>query len=386
MSRILLRNCVLVDPEGPAEAPGSLLLEGDRIAARLSSESDTQPEDARIVDLAGTRVAPGFLDLHHHGRAIFAANDAIVPRVRHDARNLLRHGVTGFLVTSVTWPGPRLSEFVTRAAEAASADVGDGATPLGLHLEGPWIRAEAAGAQPRGPVRAAEVAEVREILARGEGRIRMLTYAPEVEGAEALQEELSRHCVIGALGHSMTQRYDAERVMECGARHVTHLYNAMGPFHHRAPGLAGLALADERLPCDLICDGAHVDPEVVRFTARALGERLLLISDRVDPEPAADFGAGPLRDDGVALRLADGTLAGSRLTLESAAANLAAFAGVPAAEAVAAATLRPARLLGIESERGTLRPGARADLAVLDDRGGVVETWLGGRRVHPSAD
>jgi N-acetylglucosamine-6-phosphate deacetylase len=386
MSRILLRNCVLLDPEGPAEAPGSLLLEGERIAARLSPAADSQPEDVRVVDLAGARVAPGFLDLHHHGRAIFAANDAIASNVRHDAQNLLRHGVTGFLVTSVTWPAPRLAEFVTRAAEAASAESGDAATPLGLHLEGPWIRAEAAGAQPRDAVRAAEAAEVREVLARGEGRIRMLTYAPEVEGAEALQEELSRHCVIGALGHSMPQRYDAERVMERGARHVTHLYNAMGPFHHRAPGLAGLALADERLTCDLICDGAHVDPEVVRFTARALGERLLLISDRVDPEPGADFGAGPLREDGVALRLADGTLAGSRLTLESAAVNLAAFAGVPAAEAIAAATLRPARLLGIESERGTLRPGARADLAVLDDRGGVVETWLGGRRVVPALD
>jgi N-acetylglucosamine-6-phosphate deacetylase len=386
MSRILLRNCVLLDPEGPAEAPGSLLLEGERIAARLSPAADSQPEDVRVVDLAGARVAPGFLDLHHHGRAIFAANDAIASNVRHDAQNLLRHGVTGFLVTSVTWPGPRLAEFVTGAAEAASAESGDAATPLGLHLEGPWIRAEAAGAQPRDAVRAAEAAEVREVLARGEGRIRMLTYAPEVEGAEALQEELSRHCVIGALGHSMPQRYDAERVMERGARHVTHLYNAMGPFHHRAPGLAGLALADERLTCDLICDGAHVDPEVVRFTARALGERLLLISDRVDPEPGADFGAGPLREDGVALRLADGTLAGSRLTLESAAVNLAAFAGVPAAEAIAAATLRPARLLGIESERGTLRPGARADLAVLDDRGGVVETWLGGRRVVPALD
>jgi len=384
MSRILLRNCVLVDPEGPAEAAGSLLLEGDRIAARLSSESDAQPEDARIVDLAGARVAPGFLDLHHHGRAIFAANDAIVPRVRHDASELLRHGVTGFLVTSVAWPGPRLAEFVTSAAEAASAPPGDGATPLGLHLEGPWIRAEAAGAQPRGAVRAPQGAEVREILARGEGRIRMLTYAPEVDDAEMLQDELLRHGVIGALGHTLARPLDAERVMDRGARHVTHLFNAMGAFHHRAPGLAGLALADERLTCDLICDGVHVDPQVVRFTARSLGERLLLISDRVDPEPGADFGAGPLRDDGVALRLEDGTLAGSRLTLESAAANLAAFARVPAAEAVAAATLRPARLLGIEAQRGTLRPGARADLAVLDGRGGVLETWLGGRRVYPT--
>ena len=156
----------------------------------------------------------------------------------------------------------------------------------------------------------------------------------------------------------------------------------MTRLHHREPGLVGLALADERLTCDLICDGVHVDPRVVRFSARALGERLLLISDRVAPEPGSDFGSGALHDDGAAWRLADGRLAGSRLTLERAAANLRSFADVGVCEAIAACTLRPARLLGLESERGTLRAGARADLAVLGPDGGLRETWLGGRRVH----
>jgi N-acetylglucosamine-6-phosphate deacetylase len=142
-----------------------------------------------------------------------------------------------------------------------------------------------------------------------------------------------------------------------------------------------VALADDRLTADLICDGAHVHPQMVAIAARALGDRLILITDRLSPRPGGDFGSGGLTDDGVVLRLADGRLAGSRLTLDRAIQNANKFAEIRALDAVAACTLRPARLLGIESERGTLRHGARADLVVLDDALQVRETWLGGECV-----
>ena len=161
----------------------------------------------------------------------------------------------------------------------------------------------------------------------------------------------------------------------------THLFNAMGPLHHRAPGLAGVALGDDRLTCDLICDGVHVDPAMVRVAARAKGERLILITDRVELPggESPGVGAGPLHDDGTAIRMADGGLAGSRLTLDRALGMAQEFAGLELLEVVAACTLRPARVLGVESERGTLRAGARADFAVLDETGRVVETWIEGR-------
>jgi N-acetylglucosamine-6-phosphate deacetylase len=162
----------------------------------------------------------------------------------------------------------------------------------------------------------------------------------------------------------------------------------MGPLHHRERGTAGVALTDGRLSCDLICDGAHVHPSVVALAARQKGEQLLLITDRVELEgarPAPSFGSGPLHSDGVALRLADGRLAASCLTLDRAVRNLSEFAGWTRAQAIAACTLAPARLLGIEAERGTLRPGARADLAVLGSRAEVVETWIAGRRVYATA-
>ena len=190
--------------------------------------------------------------------------------------------------------------------------------------------------------------------------------------------------MLASLGHSRAGPGEIEQAIARGARHVTHLFNAMAPLHHREPGLAGAALVDERLTADLICDGVHVHPSVVRVAARALGERLVLITDRIDPEPgerASSFGSGAVRDDGVALRLADGRLAGSRVTLDLALRNAQRFAGLSLLEAVAACTLRPALRLGIERERGTLRPGARADFAVLGADGSLHSTWIGGQPV-----
>jgi N-acetylglucosamine-6-phosphate deacetylase len=237
-----------------------------------------------------------------------------------------------------------------------------------------------AGAQPPRGIRPYDAGEGPAVLDAAQGSVRLVTLAPELPGAEALLGELSRRGIVAALGHSLAGPEAIERAIDAGLRHVTHLFNAMGPLHHRERGTAGLALADDRLSCDLICDGAHVHPDVVRVAARAKGDGLLLITDAVEPPSpgAASFGSGPLVSDGVALRLSDGRLAGSCLTLDLAIRNLRSFAGTSLRDAVAACTLRPARLLGIEAERGTLRRGARADLTLLDDATKVVECWIGG--------
>jgi N-acetylglucosamine-6-phosphate deacetylase len=250
-----------------------------------------------------------------------------------------------------------------------------------LHLEGPWISAEAPGAMARDAIRPYDASTDREVLARADGQLRMVTLAPEVEGADALLTELSARGVIAALGHTHASPDCIREAIERGLRHVTHLWNAMGPTHHRAPGVAGTALAEDRLTCDLICDGHHVDPAIVRIAARALGERLVLITDRLDVPAGAEGSAlGAIRAgaDGEPWRRADGTIAGSQLSLDGALRNARRFAGLGLCEAVAACTLRPATLLGVERERGTLRRGTRADLALLDPDGRVVETWIAG--------
>jgi N-acetylglucosamine-6-phosphate deacetylase len=381
MGRILLRGALLLDPESATAEGGSLLLEEGRIAARLAPRASVPP-GAESVDLTGLAIAPGFLDLHHHGRVIFSDAADLGPALRHDALELVRHGTTAFLVTTVSLGPEPLATLVGRLAELIEGPVANrGACPIGIHLEGPWINPSAAGAHFAGAIRNFDPAEGRRLWAAAGGRIRMVTLAPELAGAEQLLEALARAAAVPALGHSLATAEQAAEAARRGARHVTHLFNAMGGVHHRAPGLAGAALADDRLTCDLICDGVHVDPVMLAAAARAKRDRLLLITDRLDPPPRC--AAGPLaerelHEDGAVLRLAGGRLAGSRLTLERAVANARGMAGMTRLEAVAACTLRPARLLGIEAERGTLRPGARGDLTVLDAEDRVVQTWIGG--------
>ncbi len=375
MARLLLQDALLLDPEADAPERGSLLLEAGRIAARLPP-GDPAPPSARVVPWNGDGLAPGFLDLHFHGRLVFAPPQRFEAELEQVSDELLRQGTTGFLATTVAWPAAELGQRAERWAEASAGSE----RCLGLHLEGPWIHPEAAGAQPGPGIRPYDAAEGAALFDRCGDQLRLVTLAPEVEGAAALQAELARRGVVAALGHSLAEEAELDAGLDRGLRHVTHLFNAMGGFHHRRAGVARRALADDALSCDLICDGIHVHPEAVRIAARAKGERLLLITDRVEP-PAdgAGFGSGAVHDDGSALRLADGTLVGSSLGMDRACRNAQAFGAMTQLEAVAASSLRPARLLGL-GDRGHLRRGARADLVRLDPEGRVLETWIRGER------
>jgi N-acetylglucosamine-6-phosphate deacetylase len=393
MMRSLLVGGTLLDPEAREPLRADLLLDRGRIEACITGD-DARPDDARRIDVSGLQIAPGLIDLHVHGEAIFQLPEKLEETLRREAASSVRHGVTANLVTSVAWDLTRVMDFVSNFASIASWDPTAGTVPIGLHLEGPWINAAAAGAQPAAAIREFRISEDTRLLDIAPGAVRMVTLAPEIAGAPELLSELARRGIVAALGHSLAGQAEIDAAIDCGARHVTHLFNAMGALHHRDTGLAAAGLADDRLSCDLICDGAHVHPRMVAVAARACGDRLALISDRIEPPGAApgssaaasaDFGAGGLLADTVAWRLADGRLAGSRLTLDRALRNLIEFARVPLLDAVAACTLRPARVLGIESERGSLRRGARADFALFDAALQLRETWIDGRCVHADA-
>ena len=377
MGKLALSGAKIVDPERGEALGATLLVEGERIVETLR-EGEAPSPDWEQVDLSGRTLAPGFIDIHFHGELMVVPPVEFGAALERASQRMVRHGTTAFLATTVAWKKSSLAAWVGRLAEIVSERSLSGAACVGLHLEGPWISPDVPGAMSTDCIHAYDPGATVALDAAGE-LLRMVTLAPECEGARELLSELTRRGVVAALGHSRATESQIRDGVDRGISHATHLYNAMGPMHHRDPGVAVHVLSEDRMTCDLICDGAHVHPAMVRLAARAARERLMLITDRVDLQPpphdSADEEAGPnLREDGV--------IVGSRLTLDQALRNVQGFGAMTLLEAVAACTLRPAKLLGVESERGTLRPGARADLAVLDDAGRVVETWIGGAPVY----
>lgn len=342
------------------------------------------PGGAVEIDGAGLLVVPGFIDLQcNGGLGIDLASQP--ERLWELAASLPRWGVTAWLPTIVTSP-PEVSERALAALADGPPSGWTGAAPLGLHLEGPFLAPSKKGAHPAPLLRAPSQAAI-EGWSRQAG-VAMVTLAPELDGALEVIHALTERGVVVSVGHSAADRDQARAAVAAGARGVTHLFNAMAPLHHREPALAGVALTDERLHVGLIVDGVHVHPEVVAIAQRALGDRLTLVTDAVAAlgmEPG-EHHLGRARvtvgDDGV--RLSDGTLAGSNLSMDAAVRNLVAFTGCPAEVALAAASGAPARLVD-DDRRGTLAPGRRADLVLLTPELEVVATIVAGDVVHPAS-
>jgi N-acetylglucosamine-6-phosphate deacetylase len=325
----------------------------------------TDATGVEVLDASGCVVAPGFVELQCNGG--WGIDLTAEPeRLWELAALLPRTGVTSWCPTIVTSPPP-----TTERALAALADGGDGrdgATPLGVHLEGPFLAPGRTGAHDRRHV--APIDPDRAAGWSAEGGVAIVTLAPELPGALDVVRGLVDRGVVVSMGHSDATALEAAAGTAAGARWVTHLFNAMAPLHHREPGLAGVALSDDRLRAGVIADGLHLHPTTVAAAWRALRERLVLVTDAV-----AALGTQPA---GTGVRLADGTLAGSDLSMDQAIRNLVAYAGCSLREAVDAASAAPAAVLG-RDDVGTLRPGARGDVVVLTPAGEVVATVIGGR-------
>jgi N-acetylglucosamine-6-phosphate deacetylase len=331
-----------------------------------------------VLDADGLLVAPGFIDLQCNG-AVGIDLGREPHRLWDVAEALPRWGVTAWLPTIVTAPPSTRRRALTALREGPSPGARPHAAPLGLHLEGPFLAPSRAGAHQRALLVAPDDTEAGE-WSRETG-VALVTLAPELPGATAVIAGLVGRGVVVSAGHSDATAEKATTAVDAGVRMVTHLFNAMAPMHHRAPGLAGVALADERLFAGVIADGLHLHPTAVAAAAAALGDRLVLVTDAVGalgapPGPLAvgpvDAVAGP---DGV--RLADGTLAGSDLSMDRAVRNLRAFTGWSIDDAIGAATAVPARVLGL-ADRGRVAPGAVADVVLLTADLEVVATVCGG--------
>lgn len=358
---------------------------------------------SRLVDLAGCTVVPGFVDVHVHGAAGVSVNGSDPSEVERSVVELASfsaaHGVTGLLATTVSDTPARLAATVEGVGRTVGRPTG-GARVLGTHLEGPFISPTRSGAQDVRAVRPPDEGELGRLLDLGAGTVRLVTLAPELPGSEALVARALAAGALVALGHSEADYDTARRAFDAGATHVTHLFNAMEPLHHRRPGLVTAALLEPSVTLELVCDLRHVHPALVALVARLALDRTVLVSDSTAAGlPEGEHLVGQMRvrvgPSGASLAADDSVIAGSTLTMERAVGNFAASASLHLEEALRAASTVPATLLDRSglvapgapppSGAGVLRPGAPADLVVLGEDLEVVATVVGGEVVHDPA-
>lgn len=383
VTRFAVRGDLLL---GAALVPGAVVVEDGRIIAMLRAPDDDTTE---LRTYQAAIVAPGFVDLQVNGG--FGVEVGTDPdAIRFLAARLPQTGVTAWLPTVISSP-PAFYPAALTAFTAARPDGihTRGAVPLGLHLEGPFLSPARAGAHRRDVIEAAEWHLLDGWLAAAApASAALVTLAPERPGVLAAIHRLRTRGVAVSLGHTDATVEQFAAGVDAGATMATHLYNAMSPLAHRAPGAVGGALTDDRVAVGLIADGVHVHPAAVRLAVRAKGPgRVALVTDMMSaagmPPGTYPLGGRAVTADGTTARLADGTLAGSVLTMDAAVRNIVRWTDATPAEALQMASATPARLLGL-ADRGQIAVGARADLVLLDAALTVRATLVAGETVFLS--
>lgn len=322
-----------------------------------------------------TLVLPGLIDIHMHGASGIEVCSADCGELEKLAKFEVQHGVTSFFPTTMTLPADKLESICKTIAEASEKC----SSIKGINLEGPFISETKCGAQNRENAVNPDSELLNRLNTAGKGKIRFVTVAPELKGASGFIAENAGKYVV-SVGHSAADYDTAAHAFALGARQVTHLYNAMTPYLHRNPGIPGAAFDNEKVMAELIADGEHVHPSVVRNTFKTIGaDRIILVSDSTEgtgePEGEYILGGQKIIHTGSVAKLPNGTIAGSVSTLYDCLVS-AVKMGIPAEDAIVAATIGPARAAGIDSEYGTLEPGKKADILVTDKSFGIREVLL----------
>jgi len=364
-----------------ALVPGVLVVDGGRIVEVRANAGTTAADD--VLRLDADIVSPGLVDLQVNGAfGLEVGGDAAALRAL--AARLPETGVTTFLPAVVS---SGAAAYRAAAAALAAARGAPGARMPGLHLEGPLLSPARAGAHDAGPIAAADAtldAVLDELVAAG--AVRIVTLAPERPGALARIARLRAAGVIVSLGHTDATFDQMIAGVDAGATLVTHLYSAMSPFHHRAPGAVGAALADDRLAVTLIADGIHTHPAALTIALRAKGAAgVVLVTDAIAaagaPPGRYQLAGIPVISDGASARLADGTLAGSTLTMDRAVRAMVSLSGARLEDALAMASSVPASIIGLR-DTGRIAVGAIADLTLWSSTMEVAATLVGGDVVY----
>jgi len=375
---LVITNAMVCNPDGEVQA--DVLVEGG-LVRKVGPSLERSP---RVVDASDKLLFPGFIDLHIQGAGGKDLLDEGPDILSTISEICARHGVTGFLGTTVFHPTTR-NLHLLGAVEQARQELG-GAIFLGLHLEGPFIAPQKKGMIHPDAICDPSSEVLGRILAMTDGKLRMMTIAPELEGAPGIIGELAKRGIVTSFGHSAATYEQTLMGIEAGITHATHLFNAMNPIHHRAPGPLPAIFESESVSAQIISDGVHISPTVVRLAASLLGtDRCVLITDGIQALGLSDgsyvYDGREYESKDGAARYGDGTLIGTALGINQLAARFRKFTGWPLSAIAKAASWNPAKVLKLTERKGSVSPGKDADLVILNDDLSVWKTVVHGRIV-----
>jgi N-acetylglucosamine-6-phosphate deacetylase len=358
-----------------------VVIEDGRILSIASRGEAETPADEQILDFPDATLAPAFFDVHIHGAAGHDVMEATPNALKAIGNFLATRGTGSYLATTVTAPLDTTLRALSGLARLIAIPPEVGARPLGIHLEGPFLSHVKRGVHPPEHLLAPDISVFDRLYEAAEGKIRLMTLAPELPGAAELAAHATRLGVRVSLGHSNATAAETRAVIAQGAVSATHTFNAMRPLDHREPGILGVVLSEDSLYSEIICDGVHTAPELVRLWWKAKGpERALLVTDAMSATGMPD---GEYHLGGFAVQVANGratanrVLAGSVLTLDRALENFLLFTGAPLDQALRLLTNNPAAMTGVAA--GSLCVGGSADLVAVSEEGKLIASLVNGR-------
>lgn len=355
----------------------------DERIEKIAELKDIDLSSYEVIDAEGKYVSPGLVDMHIHGYLGADVSDGDVEGIKTMAKGIIENGVTSWCPTTMTVSKAEIETAFNAVREIKNSGEYYGARILGVNSEGPFINAAKKGAQAEEHILRPDA----DFILENSDVVKLFTVAPEVDGAlECIEKVTAKSDVLISMGHTNATSEEAEEGIKAGVRHTTHLFNAMTPLTHRSPGVVGAALSDSKVSTELIADTFHVNKGVFNLVAKLKEDKLCLITDciRAGGMPDGDYtlGGQPVHKEGIKCLMDDGTIAGSVLKLNEAVFNLYDNTELEIYEAVACASLNPAKAMGEDKEIGSLEEGKRADIIIADEKFSVLTTILGGEIVY----
>lgn len=378
--KILIKNVNIISPYDIKYGYSLIIHKGMIVKVEKPEEIDENGIDT-IVDGKGKFLAPGFIDIHNHGNSGYDIMDSTQEAIDKIAKFHLKNGVTSFLGTIITSSYDNIIKAINNIVKYENKK--DKAQLLGIHLERPFFSQEKKGAQPSQYIKRPNIGDIEEFIEKSNGKMKMVSLAPEIDGALEIISLLKSKGITIAMAHSNGTFEETKKGIDYGATVATHLFNGMRNFSHREPGIIGASLTDDRVYCEIIYDRIHLHDASVEMALAMKGvDKIVLVSDAMRAAGLKDgdyeLGGQKVIVNKGAARLENRSLAGSTLNLRDAVYNMVHILNIPIQDAIRMASLSPAKAIGIDRIKGSIEIGKDADLILLDKDINIMASIVGG--------